>query len=240
VWIFDADTGSLLRTLSDTGTVDSAAWSPDGKYLATCSRSDQVHVWGMSSGSSNLVLADENHRLVTSVAWSPDSRHLATGAEWDEAVRVWAGVSGAQVRALTAPCNDVRSVTWSPDGLQVAAVAENMALIWDAGTGELLQTLLGNSGASAAAWSPDSERLAVGYGNNTIRTWHAATGTLITMSVPLTDGWAVLYDGNRYAFDGTPRGEFWWSVGLARFEVGELEPYIPELRRVPAEACRVP
>jgi WD40 repeat protein/uncharacterized protein YjbI with pentapeptide repeats len=235
VWIFDVDTGKLLRTISDAGTVYSAAWSPDGRHLATCSDSKTVRIWGVGpGGTARTMTVDHDHGPVTSVAWSPDGRHLATGGD-DDTVRIWDTKSWTQAQTLTGPSDDIHAVSWSPDAQRIAAASDNMALIWDTRTGELLQTLLGNNDASATAWSPDSGRLAVGYDNNTVRIWHAATGTLLTTSVPIADGWAVLYDNNRYAHDGTIRGELWWTVGLARFEARELEPYIPELRRVPAE-----
>lgn len=232
VCIFDADNGRLLQTLSDTGSVESAAWSPDGRHLATCS-SRIVDIWDVGpGGTTRTITADPDNRPVT-VAWSPDGRQLATGG--DDTVLIWDAKSWTQARALVGPSDDIHAVSWSPDGQWIAAASNNMALIWDARTGELRHTLLGNSDASATAWSPDSERLATGHYNNTVRIWHAATGTLLMTSVPLADGWTVLYDNNRYSRDGTIRGELWWSVGLARFEAGELEPYIPELRTLPAE-----
>jgi WD40 repeat protein len=237
--IFDADTGDLLRTL-DAVDAFSAAWSPDGRHLATCSHSEVVRIWGVRPGTSTrAVTVGRDHSPVRSVAWSPDSRHFATGGG-DDAVRIWDRESGTQVQALTGPSDNLHSVAWSPDGQQLAAGSENMVLIWDIRTGELLHTLLSNSAVSATAWSPDSQRLAAGYHDNTMRIWHTAAGTLLGTSMPLADGWAVLYDNNRYAYDGTLQGEFWWVVGLARFETGELEPHIPELRRVPAGAPMEP
>jgi len=40
-------------------------------------------------------------------------------------------------------------------------------------------------------------------------------------------------DGFTYKYAGTPNGEFWWSVGLCPFGPGELDPYYPQLRRLP-------
>ncbi len=82
------------------------------------------------------------------------------------------------------------------------------------------------------AWSPDSRRLATAHAGEVLRIWDAGSGALLGTLVPLADGWAVLHDDNRYAYHGTVRGEFWWTVGLARFEPGELDPYHPRLCRV--------
>ena len=41
--------------------------------------------------------------------------------------------------------------------------------------------------------------------------------------VTMTPIWPYLYDNSRYTQNETIHGEFWRTVGLARFEVGELE-----------------
>ena len=59
-------------------TVESVAFSPNGRYLASGSLDGTVRLWEVAGGQE--VRALEGHRdMVTSVAFSPDSRFLASG-----------------------------------------------------------------------------------------------------------------------------------------------------------------
>jgi hypothetical protein len=42
----------------------------------------------------------------------------------------------------------------------------------------------------------------------------------------------VLDDG--YKLEGDPTDDLWWAIKLCRFAPGELEPYVPGLRRLDA------
>lgn len=42
----------------------------------------------------------------------------------------------------------------------------------------------------------------------------------------------LLPDGS-YRVSGDLSDNLWWAVKLSRFEVGELDPYVPEIRKIP-------
>ncbi len=50
----------------------------------------------------------------------------------------------------------------------------------------------------------------------------------------LPEGWAAFTPDGRYKLGGETAGGFWHSIGLCRFEPGELDPYLPESLRVAA------
>ena len=53
------------------------------------------------------------------------------------------------------------------------------------------------------------------------------------------EGYVVLVpDG--YKLDGDAGDHLWWATKLCRFAPGELDPYVPGLRRLPAEAPILP
>jgi hypothetical protein len=55
--------------------------------------------------------------------------------------------------------------------------------------------------------------------------------------VPLPDnGYAVLLPDGSYKLAGDPGQALWWTIKLCRFEPGELDPHVPEIRRFPADA----
>ncbi|KAM7223212.1 WD40-repeat-containing domain protein [Rhypophila decipiens] len=73
----------------------------------------------------------------------------------------------------------VSQVRISPDGKWIAsASADGTARIWDAHTGEHLETLVGHmQGISCIAWAPDSNTLATGSDDKAIRLWDRVTAS---------------------------------------------------------------
>jgi hypothetical protein len=49
-------------------------------------------------------------------------------------------------------------------------------------------------------------------------------------------GYAVLMPDGSYKLDGDPGRSLWWAIKLCRFAPGELDPYDPTIRRLPADA----
>ncbi|KAF5023310.1 hypothetical protein F66182_4618 [Fusarium sp. NRRL 66182] len=72
----------------------------------------------------------------------------------------------------------VSQVRISPDGRFIAsASADATVKIWDAATGEHMDTLVGHiAGVSCLAWTPDSNTIASGSDDKAIRLWDRVTG----------------------------------------------------------------
>jgi WD40 repeat protein len=77
----------------------------------------------------------------------------------------------------------VRSVAFSPDSTRLASASNDCTVkIWDAGSGECLQTLEGHSDwVWSVAFSPDSTRLASASDDCTIKIWDTDSGTCLQM-----------------------------------------------------------
>jgi WD40 repeat protein len=132
----------------------------------------------------------------------------------------------------------VTAVAFSPDGTQLATASrDRTAQTWDTATGQPRATCTGHrDNVTAVAFSPDGTQLATASRDGTARTWDTATGECLMTLLPLRDrDYAVLLPDGSYTLAGDPRGVLWWAIKLCRFEAGELDGYVPEIRRLRAE-----
>ncbi len=92
--LWNVETGKESATLSGhRGVVTSAAWSADGKLLATGERHGSIHIWDAGDSSKPLrkITAHSDGRLgfsVTALAFSPNGQRLALGS-YDKTIRIW-------------------------------------------------------------------------------------------------------------------------------------------------------
>ena len=159
------------------GSTVSAAFSPDGRHVATWTWDHVIRVWNAETGKAEAVLA--GHRDgITQAVFSPDGSRVAS-ASHDGTVRVWPIASPAGALVLTGHEGAVLAVGFDPGGQRIVSGGEdNVARVWDVGGRELARLAGHQDSVTAVAFSPDGARIATGSLDTTVRLWDAPSGRL--------------------------------------------------------------
>ena len=160
----------LVMQTGHSFVVNSVAFSPDGRTLASGSTDTTIKLWEVTSGRELRTLARHSQE-VTSVTFSPDGRTLASGSS-DQTVKLWDVASGRELRALAGHSQGVTSVAFSPDGRTLASGSQDETVkLWDVASGRELRTLAwrNHRRIHSVAFSPDGRILASGGSDSTIK-----------------------------------------------------------------------
>ncbi|EIN08649.1 WD40 repeat-like protein, partial [Punctularia strigosozonata HHB-11173 SS5] len=178
------------------------AFSPNGKFLVSGSRSGIVQIWDVEvkSDGSLSEFAGPYRVYLDCIAISPDSQLVATGCS--DAIRIWDINTGQLVKRLRYPSNRYCPVAFTPDGKGLVSGSSDRTLkYWDIrnvprGGPEMREALIDdNEGeeegtrcnmtflghtdvVTSVAVSPDGEWILSGYFNDTVKLWDARTATL--------------------------------------------------------------
>lgn len=192
------------------GGVDSVAFTPDNKLLATgigervsdLSFDDTVRLWDgvdlvqQFGGEKEDVIGCSLFK--NSVAFSPDGSVLAAGSH-DFTIHLWDVAVGKALRTLAGHTDGVFNVAFAPDGTLLASASQDGTVgIWQWQTGELLQQWpMPPSGLTAVSFSPDGSLLVVGALTGKLYLWDVAEGALLrTFAGEMNQMSAVIFVGN--------------------------------------------
>ncbi len=193
-----------------------AAFSPDGRLLATGCVGGVLAVWSVESGL--LLFAKKAHsEMLCHVAFSPHGdRVLSTSSD---GVRMWSADLGAPIGSPMKHKDVVWCAVFSPDGrLVLSGSTDGTARLWDAATGEPVTPPM-NHGAQIwqVAFSPDG-KLAVSVSwskEGTARLWSVPGGEPVLSALPHPPGItgvAFSPDGRMLATGGGDGSVRLWSV----------------------------
>ncbi|MGH3388138.1 MAG: TIR domain-containing protein [Actinomadura sp.] len=233
-------TGRRVADLADhRGRVRSIAFSPDGRLVATGCDDGAVRVWDPGTGECLTTLRGHSDR-VYSVGFDPAGEILASAGN-DGVTQLWDRADDRLRHTLAHGTTRLWTSAFGPGGDLLATGGDDLVVrLWDPRSGTLLHTL---SGHTRRIWSvdfsPDGTSLASAGDDGTIVLWDL-TGDRApvprTTLLGLADGWAALAPDGRYKCEGDVIGQFWYSVNLCRFELGDLDPYLPDVRPLPLDA----
>jgi len=162
--------------------VESAAFSPDGKYIVTASYDSTARVWEATSGREVTVLRGHESHVISGL-FSPDGKYIVTASN-DGTARVWEVMSRREVAVLAGEHKGwVNSAAFSPDGKYiVTASGDGTAGVWETKSGREVAVLLWHAGSvNSAAFSPDGRYVVTASGDMTARVWEALSGPEVAM-----------------------------------------------------------
>ena len=206
LWNLQNESKITLRGHRDT--VNSVAYSPNGKTLASGGDDWTLRLWDTTRGENTATLkhvVDRTKYAVTAVAFSPDGQILATAAIH---IKLWNLRNQAEIATLRRD-NYVRALDFSSDGRFLAAGDQGgprNVKVWDVSTRQAVASMQADSKAVySVVFSPDDRLLASAGYDGIIKLWTVSDWNLQgTLHSP---------GGTVYSLDIAPDGKALASTG---------------------------
>jgi len=102
------------------------SWSPDQKYLASCSVDNSIVIWNAKELPQKLTVLAGHQGLVKGITWDPVGKYVASQSD-DHSVRIWRVSDWKEVKSVTEPfkkcggTTHVLRLSWSPDGKYIVS-----------------------------------------------------------------------------------------------------------------------
>lgn len=170
--------------------VKAVAWSYDGRYLASCGRDKKIWLWEDmdSQGVECVCILDGHTQDVKFVVWHR-SEHFLFSASYDDTIKLWADDDGDWycVDTLLGHSSTVWGLSLNAAGDKLVSCSDDLSLIcWTSSGGTWTQSHMFSQAHSQPIYSLDWSHLdgcvATGGGDNSIRLFATADGSLLPLA----------------------------------------------------------
>ena len=174
LWDIASDT-QIMTLKGHTNWIRSIAFTPNGKRLVSAGDDRTIRIWNLTTGELERTIKGHLGRI-RSLSLSPDGKQIVSagisGVEakvsgitdnYEGVIKQWDLETGTCTQTIRGMHADwVLSVAYSPDGRRVATGCRDSSIkVWDAMTGDLLQTNQYHVGrVNSVVFSPDNQLLA--------------------------------------------------------------------------------
>ncbi|MGL5097183.1 MAG: WD40 repeat domain-containing protein, partial [Planctomycetia bacterium] len=185
--VWDVGLSKLIHNLKDqhSDTVFGVAFSPDGKFLASCAADKFLKVTDLSTGK--IAKSFEGHtNHVLGCSWMHDGKLLATAGA-DNAVKIWSMETGEQVRTIVGHSNQVTGARFVGKTDTVAtSCADKQARFLNASNGGIFRGFGGaNDFLFCIDADDDSKYVASGDQEGKVFVWNGQNAQLMhTLAAP--------------------------------------------------------
>ena len=118
--------GCVHMLRGHNGDVLDLSWSPDQKYLASCSVDNTIIIWNARELPQKLTTVAGHKGLVKGITWDPVGKYLASQSD-DRSVRIWRTSDWTEEKVITEPfrrcggTTHILRLSWSPDGRYIVS-----------------------------------------------------------------------------------------------------------------------
>jgi WD40 repeat protein/serine/threonine protein kinase len=168
VWEVSTSQQCSFSPLKHRRSIESAAFSPNGRYIVSTANDNTTAVWDAATGQAVFWPAIQREDENLQVAFSPDNRRVLTAGE-DKIARVWNARTGRPVCAPLKHILMVKRCAFNSDGRRLLTYSCDQAgRVWDLATSEPLQVLAPALSDGSKISSPDSRPVLVRGPSNTL------------------------------------------------------------------------
>ncbi len=151
-------------------TIQSVAFSPDGKLLASGGFDNKVRVWNVAKRREIFTRELDEYSDIYAVAFSPDGKTVAS-AGIHRKIHLWHPAERKLIGTLNTQ-GWCKALAFSPDGRFLAAGAEAKVGVWDMAAHAQVMTLEGCQRiVNSVTFSRDGKTLVASSEDGTIRVW---------------------------------------------------------------------
>jgi WD40 repeat protein/uncharacterized protein YbaR (Trm112 family) len=183
-----ADTLALLerKLTGHTDWINSIAVSPDGLWLASCSKDQTVKIWDIETGECRATLkghtkGKNSEEGVRSLAITPDGRTLFSGGS-DKTIRRWQVSSHKPASVLHGHNHHIMEMAIFDDGTRLVSCSANedppTIRLWDITDNKPLSVIKdeGNPCVNSITVSMSGDKLISGGSDGKVKIWNVANG----------------------------------------------------------------